>query len=60
MRQRGGSAEDMYYSIHRLIRLIPAHVRVFPGHSFGDPPGKEMSYLYKEICISKSMTSIIL
>lgn len=43
----GGSAEDMYYSIHRLIRLIPAHVKVFPGHSFGDPPGKEMSYLYK-------------
>lgn len=43
----GGSAEDMYYSIHRLMRLIPAHVKVFPGHSFGDPPGKEMSYLYK-------------
>lgn len=44
----GGSAEDMFYSIHRLIRLIPPSAQVFPGHSFGDPPGKEMSYLYKK------------
>ncbi|WP_410511164.1 MBL fold metallo-hydrolase [Paenibacillus sp. BR2-3] len=44
----GGSAEDMYHSIHRLIRLVPANVRVYPGHSFGESPGKEMSYLYKK------------
>ncbi|AZS14163.1 MBL fold metallo-hydrolase [Paenibacillus lutimineralis] len=44
----GGSAEDMYYSIQRLIQLIPANVRVYPGHSFGEPPGREMSYLYKK------------
>ncbi|AIQ47421.1 polyketide biosynthesis protein [Paenibacillus sp. FSL R7-0273] len=44
----GGSAEDMYYSIHRLISLIPANVQVYPGHSFGEPPGREMSYLYKK------------
>ncbi|MFF2907990.1 MBL fold metallo-hydrolase [Paenibacillus sp. NPDC057934] len=43
----GGSAEEMYYSIRRMIALIPSHTKVYPGHSFGEAPGKDMSYLYQ-------------
>lgn len=43
----GGSAEDMYDSLRRLMGLLPPNVRVYPGHSYGDPPGQEMSRLYQ-------------
>lgn len=42
---QGGSAEEMYYSIRRLLRLIPPHIKIYPGHSFGETPGQTMCYL---------------
>ncbi|CAH1200612.1 putative polyketide biosynthesis zinc-dependent hydrolase BaeB [Paenibacillus plantiphilus] len=44
---KGGSAEQMFESIQRL-RLLPTHTRIFPGHSFGHPPGQTLGYLLKE------------
>ena len=42
---QGGSAERMYYSINRLSELIPSDVLVYPGHSYGEEPGKSMDFL---------------
>ncbi|MBC2580399.1 MBL fold metallo-hydrolase [Clostridium sp. DJ247] len=43
--ETGGSAEDMYYSINRLSKIIPLNIHVYPGHSFGEPPGKDIGSL---------------
>lgn len=43
--QEGGSAEDMFISFQRMKSVIPPHVRVYPGHSFGKAPGQTMEYL---------------
>lgn len=44
---RGSSAEDMFHSIQRIKASIPPHVRVYPGHSFGEKPGQKMESLLK-------------
>ncbi len=44
---RGSSAEDMFNSIQRIKASIPPHVRVYPGHSFGEKPGQKMESLLK-------------
>ncbi|MBA4543504.1 MBL fold metallo-hydrolase [Thermoactinomyces daqus] len=41
----GGSAEDLYVSIQKLKAAISDHVRIYPGHSFGQPPGQTMKHL---------------
>ncbi|PWU67371.1 MBL fold metallo-hydrolase [Gracilibacillus dipsosauri] len=43
----GGSPEAMYSSIQRLKREIKNDVCIFPGHSFGMPPGQTMEHLRK-------------
>lgn len=41
----GGSAEQMFHSIQRLKKILAPEVRIFPGHSFGQPPGLSMAKL---------------
>lgn len=41
----GGSAEQMFYSIQRLKKMLAPEVRIFPGHSFGQKPGLPMHKL---------------
>lgn len=43
----GGSPEAMYLSVQRLKAEIKDDVRIFPGHSFGRPPGQTMGHLCK-------------
>ena len=42
------AAHAMYHSLCELKRTIPRHIRVYPGHSFGTPPGQTMSRLLKD------------
>lgn len=43
----GGSAEKMYYSIKRLINIIPKETLIYPAHSYGKRVGYDMQYLLK-------------
>ncbi|QUH28466.1 MBL fold metallo-hydrolase [Vallitalea guaymasensis] len=40
-----GSAEKMYYSIQKIKKEIPGHIRVYPAHSYGLKPGHKLDYL---------------
>lgn len=42
------SAHDMFRSLERLKGLIEPHTRVFPGHSYGMPPGQAFSQLLRD------------
>lgn len=41
----GGSAEEMYHSIKRLISIIPEDTLIYPAHSYGKQVGYNMAYL---------------
>jgi len=41
----GGSAGAMFESLRLLKQEVPANARVFPGHSFGRPPGRTFQEL---------------
>ncbi|MBO1581234.1 MBL fold metallo-hydrolase [Bacillus sp. XF8] len=43
----GDLPEAMYLSIQRLKTEIKDDVHIYPGHSFGMPPGQTMEYLRK-------------
>lgn len=43
----GGSPEEMFYSLQRLKRIVPKEARVFPGHSYGTPPGQTFEFVIK-------------
>lgn len=43
----GGSAKEMYHSILRLKDMISENTRIYPGHSFGESPGKTMEFVSK-------------
>jgi glyoxylase-like metal-dependent hydrolase (beta-lactamase superfamily II) len=45
---RGGSPEEMFNSIQEIKRIVPPHVRVYPGHSFGEKPGRTLHHLVKQ------------
>lgn len=42
------AAKQMYFSLQRLLRELPAHTKVYPGHSFGLEPGQSLSRLRRE------------
>jgi hydroxyacylglutathione hydrolase len=42
------AAHAMFGSLELLKRRIPPRVRVFPGHSYGQPPGRPMSQLLRD------------
>ncbi|NBD27024.1 MBL fold metallo-hydrolase [Paenibacillus glycinis] len=42
---KGGNPESMFDSIQRLKKLLSPNIRVYPGHSFGESPGRPMSLL---------------
>lgn len=41
----GGSADEMFNSIQRIKHIVPPHVCVYPGHSYGEAPGYTLGYL---------------
>lgn len=42
------AAHDMFASLQALKARLPPHTRVFPGHSYGKPPGQRMSQLLRD------------
>lgn len=42
------AAFDMYESLGRLKNMANASTRVFPGHSYGRPPGQEFGLICRE------------
>lgn len=42
------AAYAMFASLEHLKNRLVPHVRVFPGHSYGQPPGRPMSQLQRE------------
>ena len=42
------AAHAMFASLEQLKRRVGPHVRVFPGHSYGQPPGRPMSQVRRE------------
>lgn len=45
---RGGDPVDMYHSLCQLRQQIGAHVKIYPGHSYGKPPGIPFSEVLNE------------
>lgn len=43
----GASATDLFNSLSFLKDVLPSNTKVFPGHSFGELPGKTIDYLLK-------------
>lgn len=41
----GSNPVDMYKSIQRIKRMVNNKTRIFPGHSFGESPGKTIDYV---------------
>ncbi|HEY3366506.1 MAG TPA: MBL fold metallo-hydrolase [Symbiobacteriaceae bacterium] len=44
----GGCPEKMYESIQTIKRSVSPDARVYPGHSFGKPPGELFSRVMRE------------
>ena len=42
------SAHAMYDSLEHLKARVRPHTRVYPGHSYGQPPGRPMSQLLRD------------
>lgn len=42
----GGDPGRMYESIQMIKKVIPPETLVYPGHSYGKPPGNPLSYLF--------------
>lgn len=42
------AAQAMYFSLQRLKSRVGPQTRVYPGHSYGKPPGQTMSQLLKD------------
>jgi hydroxyacylglutathione hydrolase len=42
------AAHAMFWSLERLKARTQPQTRVFPGHSYGQPPGRPMSQLQRE------------
>ncbi|MBW4085273.1 MBL fold metallo-hydrolase [Paenibacillus sp. S150] len=36
----GGDAEQMFRSLQMIKRVVPPYTKVYPGHSYGKPPGQ--------------------
>ncbi|WP_244878878.1 MBL fold metallo-hydrolase [Paenibacillus lautus] len=45
---KGGSAEAMFDSIQKIKSFAAPEMRVFPGHSYGTPPGQTIRKLYDQ------------
>ncbi len=45
---KGGLPEQMFESIQRIKSIIPTHVKVYPSHSYGLPPGQKLQQLLKD------------
>lgn len=41
----GGTAEDMFWSIKKIKKTIPATTKIYPGHCYGKELGCELGYL---------------
>jgi glyoxylase-like metal-dependent hydrolase (beta-lactamase superfamily II) len=45
--QPGSSPEQMFESVQRIKKLVPPHVRVYPGHTYGKEPGQSLDFLLR-------------
>ncbi|MBP2000167.1 glyoxylase-like metal-dependent hydrolase (beta-lactamase superfamily II) [Paenibacillus shirakamiensis] len=45
---KGGSAEEMFYSIQEIKGLISPQTKIYPGHCYGSEPGISMEELSKQ------------
>ncbi len=43
----GANAVDLFNSLSFLKNVLPPDTKIYPGHSFGEEPGKTMDYLSK-------------
>ncbi|MFC1667954.1 MBL fold metallo-hydrolase [Chlamydiota bacterium] len=43
----GADPREMYSSIQKIKKNISSETKIFPGHSYGEEPGKPFSYLLK-------------
>jgi len=53
---KGGNAEELYHSVQFLKSYLPNTTLIWPGHSFGEPPGKTLQSLCEQniyFCIEK-------
>ncbi len=41
----GADPAELFRSLQRLKKIIPPETRIFPGHSYGQPPGQSFSRL---------------
>ena len=44
----GADPADLFHSIQRLKAMIPPETKIFPGHSYGQPPGQAFSRLLNQ------------
>jgi glyoxylase-like metal-dependent hydrolase (beta-lactamase superfamily II) len=42
---KGADPNLMFESLSFLKNILPLHTKIFPGHSYGEKPGKDFSYL---------------
>ncbi len=42
---QGGDPNEMFDSLQRLKEIIPPETHIYPGHSYGQEPGKPFAYL---------------
>ena len=45
--ERGGNPRELYKSTQRLKSMVPDHIRIHPGHSFGYDTGRPFCDVYK-------------
>lgn len=41
------NVNSLFYSVQFIKQYLPAHTLIWPGHSFGQTPGKELSFLFR-------------
>lgn len=44
----GGNPEKMFESLQRIKTSLPHSTRIYPGHSFGKPPGSSLKVVIKD------------
>lgn len=54
--EHGGDPDEMYHSIQMLKQKIHKDTIIYPGHAYGEPPGKSFDYLmqYNVYCSFES------
>ncbi|MDR0270835.1 MBL fold metallo-hydrolase [Paenibacillus sp.] len=43
----GGDPHEIFHSVQKVRKIISPYSFIYPGHSFGEPPGHPLEYLLK-------------